>query len=101
MTVVFQPGKTDAPIPSGARITRVYASRDYGGSAQVATDLCWDSGQGPCVSLQGRHLTTRAFEGRSAQAPMLLRHRVLRWGNDSPPLFVRGTVTVWYVLDPP
>ena len=101
VTVVFQPRKTDAPIPAGARITRVYASRSYDSPAQIETELCWGSEQGPCVPLQGSHLNTRAFEGRSAQAPLLLRHRVLRWGNGSSPVFVRGTVTVWYATGQP
>ncbi|WP_322998200.1 flagellar protein FlhE [Castellaniella sp.] len=100
VTVSFQPGKIDAPLPAGARITRVYASRSYDSPAQVATELCWGSTQGPCVPLQGSHLNTRAFDGRPAQGPLLLVHRVLAWGPASPPLFVRGTVTVWYAVGP-
>ncbi|WP_298016196.1 flagellar protein FlhE [uncultured Castellaniella sp.] len=101
VVVPFQPGKMDAPLPANARITRVYAARSYDGPARVATDLCWGSAQGPCVPLQGSHVNTRAFDGRSAQGPLLLVHRVENWGPASPPLFVRGTVTVWYAAGRP
>lgn len=101
VTVTFEPGRDYASIPAGARITRVYASRRYDSRAQVATDLCWGSALGPCVRMQGSHLNTRIFEGRAAQGPMLLVHRVLHWGGDGPPLFIRGTVTVWYTAAQP
>lgn len=96
--VIFAaPARQQQAVPGPrSRITRVYASRDYEGQAQVLTQLCWGSTQGPCVPLQGRHINSDAFNGLSANGPMLLVHRVVRWVNDRPPLFVRGTVTVWY-----
>ncbi|MFT0531729.1 hypothetical protein ACMHYJ_02700 [Castellaniella hirudinis] len=87
-------------VPPTARITQVYAARDYAGRALVRTDLCWGSAQGPCVPLQGGHLNTRAFNGKPAGGPLLLVHRVEHWVTDHPPLFVRGTVTVWYADSP-
>ncbi|MGB6007754.1 hypothetical protein [Castellaniella sp.] len=102
VVVPFQPGKIDAPLPAGARITRVYAARSYESPAQVVTDLCWGSPQGPCVPLNGSHVNTRAFDGLPAQGPLLLVHRVVNWGPAAgPPLFVRGTVTVWYAVGQP
>ncbi len=96
VTVSYEPGTQDPEVPASARITRVYASRDFDSSAQVATRLCWGSEQGPCVPLRGRSVETHAFDGRAAHGPLLLVHRVKEWGNDHPPLFVRGTVTVWF-----
>lgn len=100
VVVVYQPGRGNPPLPAGARITRVHASRNYDSPAQVRTQVCWASEQGPCVPLNGTQLDTRAFDGRPASGPMLLVHRVVRWGSGTPPLFVRGTVTVWYAVVP-
>ena len=95
VTVQYVPVPRDAAAVSG-RITQVYASRDYAGTARVATRLCWGSVQGPCVALQGRSIQTHALDGRPAAGPVLLVHQVIGWGADHPPLFVRGTVTVWF-----
>ncbi len=94
--VLYEPGPRDSAVPASARITRVYASRDYDSTAHVSTRLCWGSERGPCVPLRGRSVETHAFDGRAARGPLLLVHRVEGWGDDHPPLFVRGTVTVWY-----
>ncbi|WP_146030571.1 hypothetical protein [Castellaniella caeni] len=99
VVVSFQPGARAAAIPAGARITQVYASRAYDSSARIASQLCWGTGQGVCVPLQGSHLNTHAFDGRAAQGPLSLVHTVVQWGRDHPPVFVRGTVTVWYSVD--
>lgn len=98
VVVLYAPGPRDpaASAPASARITRVYASRDYDSTARVSTRLCWGSEQGPCVPLEGRSIETHAFDGRAARGPLLLVHRVEGWGGDHPPLFVRGTVTVWF-----
>lgn len=96
VSVLYEPGPRDPAVPASARIAGVYASRDYNGTARVFTRLCWGSEQGPCVPLEGRSVETRAFDGRAANGPLLLVHRVEGWGNDHPPLFVRGTVTVWF-----
>lgn len=99
VVVSFQPGARSPAIPAGARITQVYASRAYDSSARIASRLCWGAGQGPCVPLQGGHLDTHAFDGRAARGPLSLVHTVVQWGRDHPPVFVRGTVTVWYTVD--
>lgn len=89
------PGQA-AQVPADARITRVYAARNYAGSALLDTKLCWGSVQGPCISMQGSHLNSHAFDGLSARGPLLLVHSLRQWANDTGPLFIRGTVTVWY-----
>jgi len=93
--VQYEPAARDAAAATG-RITGVYASRDYTGTARVATRLCWGSDQGPCVRVTGRSIQTHAFDGRAANGPLLLVHQVEGWGTGHPPLFVRGTVTVWF-----
>ena len=96
VTVLYEPAPRDAAAATGSRITQVYASRDYAGSARVRTQLCWGSVQGPCVNLQGRSVQTHAFDGRAATGPLLLVHEVEGWGGSHPPVFVRGTVSVWF-----
>lgn len=96
VAVRYEPGPRGPEVPATARITRVYASRDFDSSAQVATFLCWGTEQGLCVPLRGHSVETHAFDGRAAHGPLLLVHRVDGWGTDHPPLFVRGTVTVWF-----
>lgn len=83
-------------VPASARITRVYAARDYSGSALVDTSLCWGSVRGPCVSLPGRHLNSHVFDGLAASGPLLLVHRLRHPQAATGPLYIRGTVTVWY-----
>lgn len=96
VAVRYEPGPRDSDVPASARITQVYASRDFDSSAQVDTRVCWGSERGPCVPLRGRSVETHAFDGRSAHGPLLLVHRIEGWGDDHAPLFVRGTVTVWF-----
>ncbi|MHA3902487.1 flagellar protein FlhE [Castellaniella sp. WN] len=96
VVVLYGPGPRGPAVPASARITQVYASRDYDSSARISTRLCWGSEQGPCVPLEGRSVETHAFDGRAARGPLLLVHRVEGWGDDHPPVFVRGTVTVWF-----
>lgn len=84
-------------VPRGAVITQVLAQRDYAGSADVQTSLCWGT-SGRCVDITGRALNTRAFEGLDASQPMRLVHRVTAWRGSHPPLYVKGNVTVWYAL---
>lgn len=100
VAVAFRPGAHGSAVPPGATIAGIYASRQYDGAAAVATDLCWGRPTGPCVPVAGRGIDTHAFDGRSALGPLWLVHRVVHWGPDHPPLFVRGTVTVWYVGPP-
>ncbi len=96
--VSYAPGSQPPAIPPSARITGVYASRDYDSAAHIFTQVCWGSEQGPCVPLEGRSIQTHAFDGRAARGPLLLVHRVEGWGGGHPPVFVRGTVTVWFTL---
>lgn len=96
VAVAFKPQAPGPAMPPDATIAGVYASRQYDGTAAVETDLCWGSPAGPCVPVAGRSVDTHAFDGRRASGPLWLVHRVMHWGADHPPLFVRGTVTVWY-----
>ncbi|WP_276808849.1 hypothetical protein [Castellaniella defragrans] len=96
VAVLYAPGPRDPAVPDSARITRVYASRDYDSSARISTRLCWGSEKGPCVPLEGRSIETGLLRGRAARGPLLLVHRVEGWGGGHPPVFVRGTVTVWF-----
>ena len=96
VSVAFVPGPEDSRIAAGGRITRIYASRRYAGPAIVDTQLCWGSPQGPCVALRGPRVDSHAFDGRSAQGPLWLVHRVRAWGAGHPPVFIQGTVTVWF-----
>ena len=98
VAVSYAPGPRDGGLSRAARITGVYASRDYDSAARIVTRLCWGSAQGPCVPLRGRSVQTHAFDGRAAAGPLLLVHEVEDWGGGHPPVFVRGTVTVWFDL---
>lgn len=93
VTVAYAPARTQ--VPAGAVITHVHANRDYAGQADVQTSLCWN-GTERCIDIMGRSVTTRAFAGLDATAPMHLVHRVTTWRGSRPPLFVKGNVTVWY-----
>ena len=94
-TVLYRPA---AAVPPGALITAVYADRDYFGQADVQTSLCWN-GRERCVDITGRSINTRVFKGLDARQPMYLVHRARAWHGSHRPLFVRGTVTVWYQLE--
>lgn len=99
VAVAFGPARHPV-VPTDAVITGVYASRQYDGAAVVATDLCWGSPDGPCVPVGGASINTHAFDGRRAAGPLWLVHRVLNWSSGHAPLFVRGTVTVWFSRPP-
>ncbi|MBV6273684.1 hypothetical protein KVP09_12305 [Alcaligenaceae bacterium CGII-47] len=96
--VSYERTALDPSVPAGALVTRVYASRHYRGGAELETHLCWRSQAGPCVLLRGPQTNTRQFEGLSAQESFILVHRVKTWAGTQPPLFVSGTVTVWFAL---
>lgn len=99
VAAAYTPGARDGDsVLPRAVIAGVYAARHYLGTARVVTRLCWGTPQGPCVDVQGTHLNTHAFDGRPAGGPLWLVHQVRDWGGDHPPLFVRGTVTVWYEI---
>lgn len=94
--VSYERTRLDPPVPPGALVTRVHASRRYTGGAQVETRLCWRTPSGPCVPFSGPQLNTDQFDGLPAQGPFVLVHRVGAWAGTMPPLFVSGTVTVWF-----
>ena len=93
VTVSYEPAKR--AVPAGALITRVTAHRDYAGHANVQTSLCWE-GEVRCVDMVGRSVSTEIFNGLDAVRPLYLVHRVHHWGASRPPLYIKGTVTVWY-----
>lgn len=92
----YQPNeKALERIPAGAKISQVYANRNYVGDALIRTQLCWNSNT-HCVNMDGQHLTTQAFNGLDPSKPMYLLHTVLSWGPSLPPVFVVGNVNVWF-----
>ncbi len=101
VVVSYAPTAADPRPGPGARVTRVHAARRYAGDARVATRLCWRSADGPCVELRGTQLDTHAFDGLAPEGPFLLVHRALNWVNTPPPLFIPGSVTVWFSSDGP
>lgn len=82
-------------IPAGAVITQVYAHREYAGSADIQTSLCWN-GITRCIDITGRGINTRAFDGLDAGRPMYLVHRLAAWRGTASPVYVKGNVSVWY-----
>lgn len=98
--VSYEHTTLDPPVPPGALVSRVYASRRYTGGAQVETRLCWRTPTGPCVLFLGPQLNTHQFDGLPAQGPFVLVHRVGLWADAPSPLFVSGTVTVWFASPP-
>lgn len=94
--VQYQPGARDPVIAPGSRIVRVHARRDWAGAAVVETRLCHGSAEGPCVPIRGTQLNTHRFDGLPASGPFVMIHRVAGWAQALPPLFVSGTVTVWF-----
>lgn len=93
----YAPRASAKAIPSGSRITHVYAMRSYSGSAMVETLLCWN-GTSRCIPLRGSDINTHEFDGLDASRPMYLVHKV-KGDKVRPlpsPIFVKGTVAVWY-----
>lgn len=99
VVVTYAPTAGDPRPGPGAQVTRVHAARRYAGDAQVATRLCWRFAAGPCVELRGSQIETRAFDGLAPEGPFLLVHRALNWVRTPPPLFIPGSVTVWFSND--
>lgn len=99
VVVSYAPTVGDPRPGPGARVTRVHAARRYAGDALVATRLCWRSVQGPCIELRGTQIETHAFDGLAPEGPFLLVHRALNWVRTPPPLFIPGSVTVWFSND--
>ncbi|MGB3290886.1 MAG: flagellar protein FlhE [Burkholderiaceae bacterium] len=80
---------------AGHAIKRVYAGRSYHGDAVVRTSLCWNGTQ-RCVPLEGGSVNTSAFNGLDASKPIYLVHKVLGKGPLPAPIYVKGTVIVWF-----
>ena len=94
MRVAFAP----PTLQSASRpvvIQSVHARVEAAGSARVDSRLCW-GGTGPCVPLERGRVTTAAFNGLDPGRPMYLVHSVLGKGALPAPVFVKGTVIVWY-----
>lgn len=100
VAVSYQRTARDPSVPAAARVTRVYASRRYSSGVDLETRVCWRSPTGPCVPFLGAQLNTDQFDGLSAQGPFVLVHRVKTWAGAASPLFVSGTVTVWFAVPP-
>ncbi|HWK70588.1 MAG TPA: hypothetical protein VNS29_07070 [Burkholderiaceae bacterium] len=85
-------GKDRAARPG---ITRVYAGRSYHGDAIVHTSLCWNGTQ-RCVPVTGSSVTTSAFNGLDPTRPIYLVHKAMGKGPLPTPIYVKGTVIVWF-----
>ncbi len=95
MAVEYFPADASARPASSATISRVHASISYASRSVVQTRLCWN-GTARCVALKGNAINTNAFNGLSADKPMYLIH-VAQGGNPLPaPVFVQGSVVVWF-----
>lgn len=89
--------KASATLTPASRITRVQATRSYHGNARIQTRLCWN-GSERCVSLNGASVSTHEFDGLDADKSMYLVHTAVdaRPGPLPSPVFVKGSVVVWY-----
>ncbi|NYT61820.1 hypothetical protein H0A66_05715 [Alcaligenaceae bacterium] len=97
VVVRYAPGPRAGVIPPGSKITHVYAARSYAGNAMITTSLCWN-GISRCVPVNGASINTHAFDGLDASQPLYLVHRA---NGDKvrplpAPVFVKGSVAVWY-----
>lgn len=100
VAVSYQRTTLSPPVSTTARVTQVYAARRYSSGVDLESRLCWRSPTGPCVRFLGSQLNTNQFDGLSAQGPFILVHRVKTWAGATSPLFVSGTVTVWFAEPP-
>jgi flagellar protein FlhE len=81
--------------PRGAVVEGVQATRDFHTGPMVQTKLCWNGVQ-RCIAMTSRSLQTHAFDGLDARGPFYLVHRVSGKRPLAQPLFIKGSVTVWY-----
>lgn len=88
-------GASSASGSPAPRITSVHARRSHPSDAQVQTVLCWN-GTHRCVALVGAAMTTQEFNGLDASKPLYMLHRVKGQGPLASPLFVKGSVIVWF-----
>ncbi|HUH40389.1 MAG TPA: hypothetical protein VL024_05890 [Castellaniella sp.] len=96
VVVTYAPTARDPRPTPGAQVTRVHAARHYRGDARVTTRLCWRSLAGPCIDLPGSQINTHAFDGLAPEGPFILVHQALDWVTTPVPLFIQGSVTVWF-----
>lgn len=84
-------------LSSQSRITRIQASRSFESTARIQTLLCWNSTT-RCVRLNGNNVSTHQFDGLDANQPLYLVHTALgdKAGPLPSPVFVKGSVVVWY-----
>ena len=96
VVVRYTPNASVSRAPT-ARITRVQATRAYKGKDRIQTLLCWN-GTSRCVHLTGASVSTHEFDGLDAGKPIYLVHTTLsdKPGPMSTPIFVKGSVVVWY-----
>lgn len=66
----------------------------------MQTRLCWN-GTARCVPLKGGAINTNAFNGLSADKPMYLVHVAQGDGPLPAPVFVQGSVIVWFTSAAP
>lgn len=82
--------------PSGGAISRVHAQIDYAAGSAIDARLCWN-GTVRCVTIPAHgSITTGAFNGLDPSRPIYLVYRARGKGPLPTPVFVKGTVVVWY-----
>lgn len=87
---------TYAPAsPPLSRVTAVHASRSYQGARIVQTALCFGT-MDRCVPMSGSQMMTHAFDGMDAAGPVYMVHVVPGKGALPTPVFVKGSVVVWF-----
>jgi flagellar protein FlhE len=96
-TYYSAPSRSGASAPGlGSSIVRVSVQRNYRGPAPMATQLCW-SDLSLCVPMTTPMLVTDAFNGRDARGPLVLVHTLQGKGRLPQPVFVRASVSVWFI----
>jgi len=99
VAVEYFPADASARPAGSAVISRVHASVSYSSSRIVQTRLCWN-GTARCVPLKGSSINTNAFNGLSADKTMYLIHVAQGGGPLPAPVFVQGSVIVWFTPAP-
>jgi len=79
----------------GAPVTAVHATRSYQGTSIVKTVLCFGTVD-KCVPMPGGQLMTHAFDGMDAAGPVYMVHQVMGKGALPTPVYVKGSVAVWF-----
>lgn len=90
--IASRPGGDPNP---GTAITAVYATREFHGGVLVHSKLCWNGTQ-RCVPIVAAGVRSKDFNGLDPSRPFYLVHTVQGRGPLAQPLFIKGSVTVWY-----